>query len=81
MKIYLLIMLIGSHSDRGSLHLGTETAVGNASAIGFSLRLVRDIERASHLYGVANGNLPFPAKISCTSLLGTPDSSLSIRPA
>ena len=79
MKIYLLIMLIGSPFGRGSLHFGAEAAVGNASAIGFSAKFRPRRADRRRPHGFASGKLPFPARISCTLLLGTPDSSLSIR--
>ena len=62
--------------DGNSLHFRTGTAVGNPPAI--ADRLSARTRAVEQPHSVASGNTPFPAKISCTSLLGTPDSSLSI---
>src|ERR1700686_507710 len=57
--------------DRDSLHFGAETAVENAAAITAGCP-------ASDHHSFVSGKLPFPARISCTHLLGSADSSLSI---
>jgi hypothetical protein len=74
----------------GSPHVGTGTAVGNSSPIAFLPNSIPahglpKLERPTHPRergdGRARGNIPFPVRISCTRLLGTPDSSLSSTPA
>ena len=68
MKIYLLIMLIGIILTAVHFTAAPEQQSRNAPAIALAA-----LKLSSHqpLYnGPASGKLPFPAKISCTSLLG-----------
>src|SRR3974390_2852833 len=59
------------HSHRRPLHFLAETAVEIAAAV----------DSRSRIQGSASGRIPSPANIFATSLLGRPDSLLSIRPA
>ena len=68
MKIYSADDADRYPSDRGSLHFGAGTAVRNAPAIAV---LLQTLQRGSCAFtGVASGNIPFPARISCTSFIG-----------
>ena len=76
MKIYLLIMLIGTLLAAVHFTSAPERQSENASATATAAQA--GLQRSQIApSGHRERQYPFPARISCTCLLGTPDSSLS----